>query len=177
IINGKFVAAALRDPASVTGDGTSTIRELVGKINEQPERGDGHESPLTKIKCDEHVTAMLNQQGFTYDSVLPDGQTAILRQTANLSTGGTATDVTDEVCAENKFLAERVAAIIGLDICGIDVIAPNISEPLTKNGGGVVEVNAAPGLRMHLSPSQGIPRNVADPIIDMLFPVGTQSAI
>lgn len=172
LVNHKMVAAAHRSPASVTGDGLHTIAELVAAANADPRRGDDHENILTRIPLDEPTFKHLAKSGFTPDTVLPPGKICELRPTANLSTGGTATDVTDCVHPENIALFERAARVIGLDICGIDVMAPSLSEPILENGGRIIEVNAAPGLRMHLQPSGGRRRNVAAPIIDMLFPGG-----
>lgn len=170
VINYTFTAAALRTPAAVTGNGLNTIRELVDELNGDPRRGDCHENLLTKIEIDSFTLDLLDREGYTPDSVLPNGRELHLKATANLSTGGTAEDVTDTVHPENRALCERIARLIGLDICGIDIIAPDLSQPFAENGGFVLEVNAGPGLRMHLRPSKGRPRNVAAPIIDMLFP-------
>jgi len=169
VINKKFVAAALRKPASVTGDGRHTIQELIDKINADPRRGDGHEKVLTTIKVDEATKDMLAKAKCTLDSIPAMGREIVLKHTANLSTGGTATDVTDSVHSQNILLFERIARIIGLDVCGIDVVAPNLSSPVQTKGGAVLEVNAAPGFRMHLEPTTGQSRNVAAPVIDMLF--------
>ena len=177
VVNGKLVAAALRKPAAVTGDGRLTIRELVGQVNADPRRGAGHGSSLTAIRLDDLTEALLAEKGLSPDSVLPAGSQVLLKKTANLSTGGTATDVSGEVHPDNVLLAERVARIVGLDICGIDVMAPSLATPVATHGGAVIEVNAAPGLRMHLSPSQGQPRNVAAPIVDMLFPAPEMARI
>lgn len=180
VINYRFVAAALRTPAAVTGDGVHTISELINKLNQDPKRGNKHDNLLTRITIDEATRTMLDNQGFTIDSIASEGQTVLIKPTANLSTGGTAEDVTDEVHPANKAMFERIARIIGLDICGIDVIAPSLSEPLKQNGritGAVLEVNAAPGLRMHLAPSKGKPRNVGKAIVDMLFPNGNNGRI
>jgi cyanophycin synthetase len=170
VINYKFVAAALRTPASVTGDGMHTIQQLIDEANLDPRRGDGHDNMLTQIKVDDVTMELLRKKGYTLSTVLPMGEELYLKPTANLSTGGTATDVTDEVHPQNRSLFERIARNIGLDVCGIDVMASNLSTPLKENGGAVLEVNAAPGLRMHLEPTHGTPRNVAKPIVDMLFP-------
>jgi cyanophycin synthetase len=180
VINYQFVAAALRSPASVTGDGIHSIRELVAIVNQDPKRGNNHEQILTKINIDEATRNLIGKQGVTPDSILPNGYRLVLKSTANLSTGGTAEDVTDEVHAANKALFERVARIIGLDICGIDVIASTLQQPIIQHGpaaGGVLEVNAAPGFRMHLAPACGKPRNVAKAVIDMLFPHGANGRI
>ncbi|MFT4062987.1 MAG: cyanophycin synthetase [Edaphocola sp.] len=177
VINYKFVAAALRTPAAVTGNGTSTIQQLIDKVNSDPRRGFGHEKVLTNISVDTQTENILKAKELTLDSVLPQGETLWLKPTANLSTGGTSTDVTDLVHPSNIVLFERIARIIGLDICGVDVMAPDLSTPLSENGGAVLEVNAAPGFRMHLDPSEGLARNVAEPVIDMLFPPGQSARI
>ncbi|MBC5991881.1 cyanophycin synthetase [Pontibacter cellulosilyticus] len=177
VIAGKFTAAAKRTPALVTGDGTATIRQLINQVNKDPRRGVGHEKALTHIKVDKITRAILREKGLTLQSVLPEGETLFLKRTANLSTGGTATDVTDLVHPYNVLMAERIAGIIGLDICGIDVMTTDIAIPLPETRGAVIEVNAAPGLRMHISPTEGLPRNVADPIISMLFPHNSPSRI
>ncbi|UYZ59321.1 cyanophycin synthetase [Hymenobacter latericus] len=177
VINGKLVAAAKRTPAAVTGDGVHTIQELIDEINKDPRRGIGHEKVLTKIKIDKHTNQILKARELTPKSVLPAGEVLYLKSTANISTGGTATDVTDLVDPYNVLLAERVAGIIGLDICGIDVLTTDIAIPLNETRGAVIEVNAAPGFRMHISPAEGLPRNVAAPVVDMLFPRGATSRI
>ncbi|MBE7168948.1 MAG: cyanophycin synthetase [Williamsia sp.] len=177
VINYKFICAALRTPASVTGDGEHTIQWLVDKTNQDPDRGYGHEKVLTQIKIDLFTQKMLDEKGYTLETVPAAGELVLLKPTANLSTGGTSTDVTDEVHPVNIFLAERIARIIGLDICGIDIMAPDLRTSLFENGGAVLEVNAAPGFRMHIQPSHGLPRNVAEPVIDMLFPRGTTGRI
>ena len=177
VVNNKLVAVARREPAHVDGDGKRTIAELVAAVNRDPRRGFGHENVLTRIELDDASLRLLAKRDLTPDSVLGEGEYCALKTTANLSTGGTATDVTNDVHPYNVFLFERIAHFIGLDVGGIDVVAPDLSTPLNQNGGGVVEVNAAPGLRMHLAPSFGTPRNVAEPIIDMLFPPGTPHRI
>ncbi|MCL4125976.1 UNVERIFIED_CONTAM: hypothetical protein GTU68_046619 [Idotea baltica] len=177
VINYKLVAAALRTPAHVVGDGTSTIEQLIEKTNEDPRRGIGHEKVLTLIKVDDMTLGILKKQKLKLSSVLKQNQKLYLKDTANLSTGGTSTDVTDIVHPSNVFMAERIARIIGLDICGIDIMTSDISIPLKETGGAVLEVNAAPGFRMHLAPTSGLPRNVAAPVIDMLYPPGRTSRI
>ncbi len=177
VINHKLVAAARRSPAHVVGDGTRTIQQLIDVINEDPRRGYGHEKVLTAIVVDEMTQSILDAEGYSLDTVLPEGQRLNLKDTANLSTGGTATDVTDQVHPEVEFMAQRVAKIIGLDICGIDVMTTDISLPLSETKGAVLEVNAAPGFRMHIAPTDGLPRNVAAPVLDMLFPPGATSRI
>ncbi len=177
VINNKFICAALRTPASVIGDGKNTIQWLIDETNKDARRGFGHEKVLTSIKIDDYTMKMLEEKKYTLDSIPANGEQVLLKPTANLSTGGTSTDVTDEVHPNNIFMAERISKIIGLDICGIDVMAPNLKVPITENGGAVLEVNAAPGFRMHIDPSEGIPRNVAEPVIDMLFPKGSNGRI
>ncbi len=177
VVNGKVVAVAERVPAHVVGDGKSTIKELIESTNQDPQRGEGHEKVLTRIEIDYTTRKSLAREGYTLETVLPPGKVCYLRATANLSTGGTAIDRTEDIHPENIWLAERAAQIIGLDIAGIDMVTADISRPLREVNGAVVEVNAAPGLRMHSCPSQGTPRNVAEPILDMLFPPGTPSQI
>ncbi len=173
VIDYKLVAAAKRTPARVIGNGSSTIRELIDEVNKDPKRGYGHENVLTAIHIDAMTQGILDKKGYSEDTVLPAGETLNLKDTANLSTGGTATDVTDIVHPENIFMAERIARIVGLDICGIDIMTDNISQPLALTKGAVLEVNAAPGFRMHLAPTEGLPRNVAGAVMDMLYPAGT----
>lgn len=170
VINSKFICAALRTPAAVIGDGVSNINKLIEETNKDPRRGYGHEKVLTQITIDQFTHKMLDDAGYTLETVPKKGEQVLLKPTANLSTGGTSTDVTDEVHPVNIFMAERIAKIIGLDICGIDIMAPDLRVPITENRGAVLEVNAAPGFRMHIEPSEGIARNVAEPVIDMLFP-------
>jgi len=177
VIDYKFVAAALRTPAAVTGDGKHTIQELIDITNSDPRRGYGHEKVLTSIKIDDFTNNILIKHNYTLATVLKKGEELWLKPTANLSTGGTATDVTDFVHPSNIFMCERIARIIGLNICGIDIMADDLSTPITENGGSVLEVNAAPGFRMHLDPTEGIARNVAEPVIDMLYPPGTSARI
>ena len=172
VINFKFVCAALRTPASVTGDGTHTIQQLIDDTNKDPRRGYGHEKVLTRIEVDNFTMKSLADQELSLEDVPEKGRLVLLKPTANLSTGGTSEDVTDMVHPSNIFLAERIAKIIGLDICGIDIMAKDLKTPLRESGGAVLEVNAAPGFRMHLEPAIGIPRNVAEPVVDMLFPSG-----
>ncbi len=170
VINYKFICAALRTPAAVTGDGEHSIQWLVDEVNKDPRRGYGHEKVLTQIKVDDFTQKMLQDKGYNLETVPAKDELVLLKPTANLSTGGTSTDVTDEVHPVNIFLAERIAKIIGLDICGIDIMATDLKTSLFENGGAVLEVNAAPGFRMHVEPSEGIPRNVAEPLVDMLYP-------
>ncbi len=177
VINNKFICAALRTPAAVTGDGQHTIQWLVDETNKDPRRGYGHEKVLTSIKLDNFSQQMLDEKGYTLETIPPKGQLVLLKPTANLSTGGTSADVTDEVHPANIFMCERISKIIGLDICGIDIMAPDLRLPISENGGAVLEVNAAPGFRMHIDPAVGIGRNVAEPVIDMLFPKGSEGRI
>ena len=177
VINGKLVAVAERIPAHVIGDGQNTIEDLIKITNKDPRRGDGHSNVLTKISLDKTALDVLARQGYKLDSVLEVGNIAYLRATANLSTGGVAVDRTDDINPENIWLMERVAKVIGLDIAGIDVVSPDITKPLREVDGVIVEVNAAPGFRMHVAPSQGLPRNVAAPVLEMLFPPGQPSRI
>ena len=177
VVNGKVVAVAQRVPAHVVGNGRSTLVELVEETNRDPRRGTGHENMLTRIEIDRQSIDLLEQQGYRLDSIPKSGQICYLKATANLSTGGIAIDRTDEIHPENIWIAERAAQIIGLDIAGIDITAPDISRPLREVDGVIVEVNAAPGLRMHIQPNEGKPRNVAAPIVDMLFPPGTSAQI
>ncbi len=177
VINYNFVAAAKRTPAMVVGDGSSTIQQLIDKVNSDPRRGYGHEKVLTAIKVDPMTERILEEKELNLNSVLQKGEELFLKTTANLSTGGTSTDVTDLVHPHNVFMCERIARIIGLDICGIDIMTDDISKPLDESGGAVLEVNAAPGFRMHIAPTEGLPRNVAEPVIDMLYPPGSNSRI
>ncbi len=177
VVGGRVVAAARRDPPCVVGDGSHTIAELVAMVNADPRRGDGHATSLTRIRFDEIAIARIHLQGFTPDSVLPTGERVVLRDNANLSTGGTATDVTDELHPEVAARAVDAAQAIGIDICGIDVVAETLRRPLAETGGCFVEVNAAPGLRMHLSPSYGKPRPVGEAVIDAMFSPGDDARI
>ena len=177
VIDGKVVAVAERVPAHVVGDGKATIDALIERTNEDPRRGEGHENVLTKLEVDRTTWQLLEKEGYTLDTVLPADEVFYLRATANLSTGGIAVDRTDDMHPENIWLAQRVAKIIGLDIAGIDVVTADISRPLREVDGVIVEVNAAPGFRMHVSPSEGIPRNVAEPVLSMLFPPGASSRV
>ncbi|MEO7079977.1 MAG: cyanophycin synthetase [Flavobacteriales bacterium] len=176
VIDHKFVAAAKRTPAAVVGDGKLTIEQLVVEVNKDPRRGFGHENVLTQIDIDAHTLELLGRTGLTPASIPADGETVFLKATANLSTGGTATDVTELVHSYNVFMAERISRIIDLDICGIDIMTEDITRPLNECG-AVLEVNAAPGFRMHLDPTEGLGRNVAEPVVDMLFPPGAASRI
>ncbi|MBB5019296.1 cyanophycin synthetase [Chitinivorax tropicus] len=177
VVGKQLVAAARRDPPQVTGDGTHTIRELVDQVNRDPRRGDGHATSLTKMRLDDIALNRLAMQGLTPESVPEKGQRVVLRNNANLSTGGSATDVTDDVHPEVAARAIAAAQMVGLDICGVDVVCDTMLKPLEEQGGGIVEVNAAPGLRMHISPSFGKGRQVGEAIIDNLFATGDDGRI
>ncbi|NJR46353.1 MAG: cyanophycin synthetase [Hyellaceae cyanobacterium CSU_1_1] len=177
VIDNKVVAVAERVPAHVIGNGKNTIKELIDLTNQDSRRGNGHDNVLTKIIVDQTSLAVLKKQGYDLDSVLPTQAVAYLRATANLSTGGVAIDRTDEIHPRNIWLAQRVAKIIGLDIAGIDIVTSDISKPLNETKGVVVEVNAAPGFRMHAAPSYGLPRNIGASVLEMLFPDQTPSRI
>ncbi|MBK7913368.1 MAG: cyanophycin synthetase [Saprospiraceae bacterium] len=177
LINYKLVAAAKRLPAQIVGDGVLSIDALIKKTNADPRRGYGHEKVLTYITVDDITLKLLELKGYTLDSVLAKGEVLVVKDTANLSTGGTSVDVTDIVHPHTVFMAERISRIVGLDICGIDFLTKDISKPVSEVGGAVIEVNAGPGFRMHLAPAEGLPRNVAAPVIDMLYPPGKNSRI
>jgi len=177
VIGNKLVAAARRDPPQVVGDGVHTVRELVNIVNADPRRGSGHSTSLTKIRFDDIALARLALQDLEADSVPAKGQRVILRNNANLSTGGTATDVTDDVHPEVAARAVEAAQMIGLDLCGVDVVCDNVLEPIENQRGGVVEVNAAPGLRMHIAPSFGKGRAVGEAIVNTMFPPGENGRI
>jgi len=177
IIGGKLAAVAERVPASVTGDGERTVRELVDITNADPRRGIGHEKVLTRIRLDQNAEDILLDQGLTPDSVPPAGAFVKLALTGNMSTGGTSIDRTMEAHPDNVEIAETAALVVGLDIAGIDFICPDIATPVRETGGGIVEVNAAPGFRMHTHPTEGEPQYVAKPVIDLLFPPGSPARI
>lgn len=177
VVGDQLVAAARREPPQVLGDGEHTVRQLVDVVNQDPRRGEGHATSLTKIRLDDIAVARLAMQGLTPDSVPDKGQRVILRNNANLSTGGTATDVTDDVHPEVAARAVAAAQMVGLHICGVDMVAETVLRPLEEQGGGFVEVNAAPGLRMHLAPSYGKPRNVGQAMVDKLFAHGDDGRI
>lgn len=177
VVNYKLIAAACRVPAKVTGDGTSTIAELVERVNRDHRRGFGHERTLTRIVIDKMTLDILAQRDMTPDSVPQKGDEVFLKSTANLSTGGTAANVTDLVHPVNRYFAEQAARVLNLDIAGVDIIAPGIDTPINENGGGICEINAAPGFRMHLSPTEGDPIPVAKPVMDMIFPPGKGARI
>jgi len=177
VVNGELVAATRRTPGHVVGDGVHTIRELVEIVNQDPRRGVGHEKVLTRIELDAQAEMMMARVEVTADSVPEAGRAIYLRSTANLSTGGTATDVTDIIHPDNREMAVRAIKAIGLDVGGVDFLSTNIAESYKTIGGGICEVNAAPGFRMHVAPSEGKPRDAAGPVIDMLFPQGTPSRV
>jgi len=178
VIGDKLVAAARRDPPQITGDGEHTIAELVAIINADPARGEGHGTSLTRIRLDDEIAVTtMARQGYTAQSIPERGALVTLRNNANLSTGGTATDVTDQVHPELAAAAVAAAQMVGLDICGIDLVSQNVYETLDQQGASVVEVNAAPGLRMHLDPSFGKGRAVGEAIIANMFPEGESGRI
>ena len=177
VIDNKLVAAAKRTAAHVIGDGKSTIEELVAEVNKDERRGYGHEKVLTEIDINSLTIELLKEKNMTPKSVPSKGEMVKLKSTANLSTGGTAEDITELVHPYNIFMAERISKIIGLDICGIDIMAHDLTKPLNESGGAVLEVNAGPGFRMHLQPTSGLPRNVGGHVVDMLFPPGSTSRI
>jgi len=177
VVGNQLVAAARREPPLVVGDGVSTVRALVELVNSDPRRGSGHATSLTRIRIDDIALASLEAQGLTPESVPPKGVRVVMRNNANLSTGGTATDVTDDVHPELAASAVAAAQMIGLDICGVDVVCDTVNKPLAEQGGGIVEVNAAPGLRMHLQPSFGKGRAVGEAIVSTMFAGGDNGRI
>lgn len=177
VVNGKVIAVSQRVPGRVIGDGQHTIGQLIDIVNSDPRRGVGHEKVLTRLVVDDQATRLLDQAGLTLDSVLPEGQVFHLRSTANLSTGGTAIDRTDVIHYDVRMMAERAVKAIGLDVGGVDYLSPDIARSYKDVGGGIVEINAGPGFRMHVAPTEGQPRDVAGPVIDMLFPQGTPCQI
>ncbi len=177
VVNGKLVAVSKRVPGHVVGDGAQTVEALIEEVNSDPRRGVGHEKVLTRIELDAKATEHLDEKGYTKDTVPPAGEVVFLRSTANLSTGGTAIDVTDIVHPDNRDMAIRAVKAIGLDIGGVDFLSADISRSHKENGAGICEINAAPGFRMHVAPSEGKPRNVADAVMEMLFPDKAPSRI
>ncbi len=177
VVNGELVAVAKRVPGHVVGDGVSNIQALIDRVNSDPRRGLGHEKVLTRLEVDEQALRLLAKAGHTLASVLPAGELFYLRSTGNLSTGGTAIDVTDVCHPDNREMAVRAAAAVGLDVCGVDFLTPDITRSWRDVGGGICELNAAPGFRMHVAPSEGQPRDVAAKVLDMLFPSGMPSRI
>jgi cyanophycin synthetase len=177
VVNGELIAATKRTPGHVVGDGQQTIAQLVDKVNADPRRGVGHEKVLTRLELDREAGLMMDRVNMTATSVPPAGEIVYLRSTANLSTGGTATDVTDIIHPDNRDMAVRAVRAIGLDVGGVDFISPNIAESYKSIGGAICEINAAPGFRMHVSPSEGTPRDAAGPVVDMLFPANAPSRV
>ncbi|MGH7534929.1 MAG: Mur ligase family protein, partial [Gemmatimonadales bacterium] len=174
---GELIAVARRVPGHVVGDGVHTIEQLVEEVNQDPRRGIGHEKVLTRLVFDHQAETMLARKGYTPASVPPPGQRVFLRSTGNLSTGGTATDMTDLVHPDNAEMAVRAVKAIGLDVAGVDFLTTDVTESYKDIGGAICEINAAPGFRMHMAPSEGRARDVAGPVMDMLFPPGTPSRI
>ncbi len=177
VVNGELVAASKRVPGHIVGDGKRTIEQLVDIVNEDPRRGVGHEKVLTRLELDHQADRLLTKLGYDRSTVPAEGETVYLRSTANLSTGGTAIDVTDTIHPDNREMAVRTIKAIGLDIGGVDFITKDITESYREAGGGICEVNAGPGFRMHVAPSEGTPRDVAGPVLDMLFPPDSLSRI
>ncbi|MEW6761074.1 MAG: cyanophycin synthetase [Pseudomonadota bacterium] len=177
VIGDKLVAAARRDPPFVVGDGVHTVRQLVEEVNKDPRRGEGHSTSLTKIRFDDIALATLAARGMNADSVPDKGQRVVLRNNANLSTGGTATDVTDDVHPDVAARCIAAAHMVGLDICGVDLVCDSVLKPIEEQHGGIVEVNAAPGLRMHLSPSFGKARPIGEAIVSTMFEEGNDGRI
>ncbi|HPF47244.1 MAG TPA: cyanophycin synthetase, partial [Emcibacteraceae bacterium] len=177
VVNNELVAVAKRVPGHVVGDGKHTIAELIDIVNEDPRRGVGHEKVLTILEIDSQARRLMKNAGYTEETVLEDGKIFYLRDTANLSTGGTAIDLTDVVHPDNKEMAQRAIQAVGLDVGGVDFLTTDISKSYKVVGGGIVEVNAAPGFRMHVAPSEGKARDVSGKVLEMLFPVGTPSRI
>jgi cyanophycin synthetase len=177
VIGGRVAAVAQRSPAAVVGDGVLTLAQLIANLNADPRRGVGHEKVMTRVLVDARLVGRLTSQGFTLGAVPAAGVIIEIGMTANLSAGGEAIDRTDEIHPENRALAERAAKVIGLDVAGIDIVAPDIREPLRLTGGGIVEINAAPGFRMHLEPSQGQRREVGAALVEYLYPRGSRSRI
>ncbi|MDX2193271.1 MAG: cyanophycin synthetase [Gemmatimonadales bacterium] len=177
VVDGRVIAVSKREPGHVVGDGIQTVQELVEEVNRDPRRGVGHEAVLTRIEFDAQAERLLADRGYTRDTVPARGERVFLRSTANLSTGGTATDLTDVTHPDNLEMAVRAIRAIGLDVGGVDFLTPDITESYRDVGGAICEVNAAPGFRMHLAPSAGKPRDVAGPVLEMLFPPGTPSRI
>ena len=177
VVNGELIAAAERVPGHVTGDGKHTVAQLIDITNKDPRRGIGHEKVLTRLSLDDQAERCLREKNYTRDTIPPDGEMVLLRLTGNLSTGGTAIDVTDVVHPDNVEMATRAIKAIGLDVGGVDFISPDITVSYKQGGGAICECNAAPGFRMHVAPSEGTPRDVAGPVMEMLFPPGTPNRI
>ncbi|WP_299844577.1 cyanophycin synthetase [uncultured Roseovarius sp.] len=177
VVDNKLVAVAKRVPGHVVGDGKQTITQLIEEVNSDPRRGIGHEKVLTNLELDSQAKRLMADAGVTEDTVLSDGEALYLRSTANLSTGGTAIDMTDVVHPDNRDMAERAIMAVGLDVGGVDFLIDDITRSYKEIGGAIVEVNAAPGFRMHVAPSEGTPRDVSGAVMDMLFPVGSEKRI
>jgi len=177
VVNGELIAAALRKPGHVVGDGVHTIEQLVELVNQDPRRGVGHEKVLTKLEFDAQALRLLEKKGLTRESVPPKGEEVFLRSTGNLSTGGTSIDLTDQIHPDNREMAVRAIKAIGLDVGGVDFLTPDLAKSYREVGGAICEVNAAPGFRMHVAPTEGKARDVAAPVMEMLFPPGTPSRI
>lgn len=177
VVDGTLIAVSKRVPGHVVGDGQRTIAELVDEVNQDPRRGVGHEKVLTRIEIDYQAKRLLEAADYTEETVLEAGEVFYLRSTGNLSTGGTAIDMTDLVHPDNREMAQRAARAIGLDVAGVDFITPDITRSYREIGGAICEVNAAPGFRMHVAPTEGTPRDVAGPVMDMLFPKDTPTRI
>ena len=177
VIGGRMVAIAQRVPAHVIGDGKHTVRELVDITNQDPRRGIGHEKVLTRIKIDDAAEGLVKKQGHGLDDVPSKGDMVKLADTGNMSTGGISIDRTWDAHEDNVEIAEEAARVVGLDVAGIDFLAPDISQPVRETGGAIVEVNAAPGFRMHTHPTEGEPQYVAKHVVDLLFPPGTPARI
>ncbi len=177
VVNGELIAVAKRVPGHVVGDGVHTIAQLVELVNQDPNRGIGHEKILTRLEIDFQAERLMASAGYTLETVLDAGQVFYLRSTGNLSTGGTAIDVTDAVHPDNREMAVRAVKAIGLDVAGVDFLTPDVTRSYREVGGGICEINAAPGFRMHVAPTEGTPRDVAGPVLDMLFPPGTPARI
>jgi len=177
VVNGELIGVAKRVPGHVVGNGVKTIEELVEEVNADPRRGIGHEKVLTRLEFDHQAERLLAQKGYDRKTVPPPGEVVYLRSTGNLSTGGTAADMTDLVHPDNREMAVRATKALGLDVAGVDFLAPDITRSYKEAGGAICEINAAPGFRMHVAPSEGKPRDVAGPVMDMLFPPGTSSRI
>ncbi len=177
VVNNELVAVAKRVPGHVVGDGKQTIAELIEEVNSDPRRGIGHEKVLTNLEVDNQARRLMDDAGFTEETVLPEGETFFLCSTANLSTGGTAIDMTDVVHPDNRDMAVRAVKAVGLDVGGVDFLTDDITRSYKEIGGAIVEVNAAPGFRMHVAPSEGTPRDVSGKVMDMLFPIGSETRI
>lgn len=177
VVGGRLVAAARRMPGHVVGDGTRSVAELVDVVNEDPRRGSGHENMLTRLELDAVADKLLAERDMTPASVPEAGETVYLRKTANLSTGGTAIDVTDVIHPDNRLMAERAIRAVGLDIGGVDFLTTDITQSWRDTGGAICEINAGPGMRMHIAPSEGRGRDVGGAVLDMLFPAGAAARI